>query len=161
MRFFHQFQRLNHDLALDSATRLSLGPCNGDVNSLLECKFSSQTAFVLILQLPHSGHAIVAADNRSLIVSNLVDGIDVYSIPPIRPTRSFQHPIHTNVPLVVASALGGVLVIVGSDDGSPRLFNVNTGLLCAVLRHAPCTSCLSVKRYFLTASFFSGPGSDC
>lgn len=30
--------------------------------------------------------------------------------------------------------------MVGSDDGSPRLFNNNTGLLCGVLRHAPGTS---------------------
>ena len=52
-------------------------------------------------------------------MSNLVDGVDVYSIPPLCPTRSFQHPIHTNVLLVFASALGGVLVMVGSDDGSP------------------------------------------
>jgi len=62
---------------------------------------------------------IVAADNRSLIMSNLVDGIDIYSIPPLHPTKSFQHPIHTNVLLVVTSALGGVLIMVGSDDGSP------------------------------------------
>ncbi|EDR13939.1 uncharacterized protein LACBIDRAFT_305165 [Laccaria bicolor S238N-H82] len=76
----------------------------------------------------------MAADNQLLIVTNLVNGIDIHSLPPGQPLRSFTHPIHLNVPLLVSSALQGSLIVVGGDNGSARVYDSCVGLL-TVLPH--------------------------
>ncbi|KAF8867435.1 hypothetical protein BD779DRAFT_1393473, partial [Infundibulicybe gibba] len=77
----------------------------------------------------------IGADQRSLIVSNLVDGVDTYAIPPRQPVRSFHQPIRHNVPLLVSSALEGSLTVVGGDDGSVRLYDQRLGILSSILHH--------------------------
>ncbi|EDR12897.1 uncharacterized protein LACBIDRAFT_323717 [Laccaria bicolor S238N-H82] len=71
----------------------------------------------------------IGGDGRTLIVSNLVDGVDTYSIPPREPLRTFCHPINQNVPLLVSAIPGSSLFVVGSDDGCPRLYDQRTGHL--------------------------------
>ncbi|KAF8886999.1 hypothetical protein BD779DRAFT_1395717, partial [Infundibulicybe gibba] len=77
----------------------------------------------------------IGADQCSLIVSNLVDGIDTYAIPPHQLVWSFRQPIHHNVPLLVSSALEGSLTVVGGDDGSVRLYDQRLGILSSILHH--------------------------
>lgn len=76
----------------------------------------------------------MAADNQLLIVTNLVNGINIYSLPPGQPLRSFTHPIRLNVPLLVSSALQGSLIVVGGDNGSARVYDSCLGLV-TVLPH--------------------------
>jgi WD40 repeat protein len=82
-----------------------------------------------------SGDMALSSDNRSLIVSNLVDGIDIYTMPPRQPVRSYKHAIRVNKILQVSSALGGALTVAGSDDGTVRLFEQRTGQLYDQLSH--------------------------
>jgi len=77
----------------------------------------------------------LSSDQRSLIVSNLVNGVDTYTVPPRNPIRSFGHPIRDNKILQVSSALHGALTIAGSDDGCVRLFEQRTGPLYSQLPH--------------------------
>ncbi|RDB22826.1 hypothetical protein Hypma_010168 [Hypsizygus marmoreus] len=88
-------------------------------------------------QLPtRIGNASLSIDERTLTVSNLKDGIDTYSLPPRQPLRSFRHPISSNVPLSVCSTQDGALMLAGSDDGSPRLFDLRLGSLTQTLPHS-------------------------
>lgn len=94
---------------------------------------SSRAGAILTLHL--SGHATITPDARTLIVSNLKDGVDTYSIPPRQPLRSFRHPVRCNVPLLVTTALQGDIVISGGDDGDVKIFEQRSGQLSTHLRH--------------------------
>lgn len=87
-----------------------------------------------------SGYATFSTDQRSILVSNLVNGVDAYVIsamsPVLQHARSFPHPIRCNVPLLVTSALQGAWVIGGSDDGTVRIFDQRSGDLVKCLQHA-------------------------
>ncbi|RDB29242.1 Vegetative incompatibility protein HET-E-1 [Hypsizygus marmoreus] len=88
-------------------------------------------------QLPtRIGNAALSVDERTLIVSNLKDGIDTYSLPPRQPLRSFRHSISCNVPLSVCSTLDGALILAGSDDGYPRIYDQRLGTLSQTLPHS-------------------------
>ena len=88
-----------------------------------------------------SGYATFSQDQQSLLISDLVNGIDTYSIsnvsPGVSPTllQSFHHSIHSNVPLQVTSGMQGNWVIGGSDDGSVRIFDQCSGDFLKCLRH--------------------------
>lgn len=82
-----------------------------------------------------SGYCIAGGDGRSLIVTNLKDGVDIYSLPPGQPLRAFKHNIARNVPLTVSSALGGSIIVVGSDDGHARVYDPHLGIMVCVLQH--------------------------
>ena len=131
---------LNFDTSLTvqivSVRRLNLGPRNGASNSLQEC-MSPFIVLGISLNSPR-GHAAIGGDGRTLIVSNLVDGVDTYSIPPKEPLHTFCHTINQNVPLLVLVVPGSSLFVVGSDDGCPRLYDQRTGHLSNVLRHGKC-----------------------
>ena len=77
----------------------------------------------------------------TLLISNLVNGIDSYSITGVSPglspklIQSFRHSIRVNVPLQVTSAMQGNWVISGGDDGSVRIFDQRNGELLKCLRH--------------------------
>lgn len=82
-----------------------------------------------------SGHAILSDDARMIFTTNLVDGIDAYTIPPSQPVRSIRHLIKNNVPLQVNSALQGAWIITGSDEGAVRIYDQRTGQLLDCLPH--------------------------
>ena len=82
-----------------------------------------------------SGAATISGDGGMLIVSNLVNGVDTYAIPPQEPLRSFRHSINRNVPLLVSSPIGSSLIVVRSDNGHPRIYDHHTGNLSASLPH--------------------------
>lgn len=131
---------LNFDTSLTvqivSVRRSNLGPRNGASNSLQEC-MSPFIVLGISLNSPR-GHAAIGGDGRTLIVSNLVDGVDTYSIPPKEPLHTFRHTINQNVPLLVSAVPGSSLFVVGSDDGCPRLYDQRTGHLSNVLHHGKC-----------------------
>ncbi|TEB39420.1 WD40 repeat-like protein [Coprinellus micaceus] len=70
----------------------------------------------------------LAAPNKTLAVSNLSDGIDIYSTPPSRLLDTHQHPVRQNYRLQMASFYGGAFVAVGSDSGKPRIYSRTGGL---------------------------------
>jgi WD40 repeat protein len=78
-------------------------------------------------------------DQQSILISNLVNGVDRYEISAVSPAmhqqQSFKHSIRSNVPLHVASALQGRWIICGSDDGSVRIFDQRTESIIKSLRH--------------------------
>ncbi|KIJ95004.1 hypothetical protein K443DRAFT_109531 [Laccaria amethystina LaAM-08-1] len=76
----------------------------------------------------------MAADNQLLIVTNLINRINIYSLPSGQPLQSFTHPICLNVPLLISFALQGSLIVVGGDNGSAQVYNSCLGLL-TVLPH--------------------------
>lgn len=84
-----------------------------------------------------SGHAVVVASERILLVSNLLNGIDAYTLPPTRAIKVFQQHIRYNVPLLVTSAKDGELVVVGSDDGLVRIYDYRSGTVLQELHHGP------------------------
>ncbi|KAJ3551974.1 hypothetical protein NP233_g12978 [Leucocoprinus birnbaumii] len=93
------------------------------------------------------GFAALGCLQRTLLVSNLATGIDVYDLPPLKdskPIRMFRHVIRKNVPLLVVSALGDSLAFAGSDDGSVRVFDQQTGSLITTLRHGPIGTLVQV-----------------
>ena len=63
--------------------------------------------------------------------------------------QSFRHPIRTNVPLQVTSAMQGNWVISGSDDGSVRIFDQRSGELLKSLRHS------DGMRQFVSSLFYT------
>lgn len=104
----------------------------------------------LVTHIP-SGYATISQDQRSLLISNLVNGIDSYTIcgvsPGLSPTwvQSFRHPIRSNVPLQITSAMQGNWVISGSDDGSVRVFDQRSGELLKCLHHGDGTQCQNAR----------------
>jgi hypothetical protein len=94
----------------------------------------------------------LSSDQRSLVVSNLVSGVDTYTVPPRQPIRLFAHPIRENQALHVSLALQGALTIAGSDDGCVRLFEQRTGLLYHQLPHGNGEFRKCVKTMCLTVT---------
>jgi hypothetical protein len=114
---------------------------NGPRKFLLGCKsvpFAIPTK--ANVHLICSGYATFSTDQRSILVSNLVNGVDAYVISAVSPVlqhaRSFPHPIRCNVPLLITSALQGAWIIGGSDDGTVRIFDQRSGDLVKCLQHA-------------------------
>ncbi|KAJ3560240.1 hypothetical protein NP233_g10969 [Leucocoprinus birnbaumii] len=83
------------------------------------------------------GYAAVGCAKRTLLVSNLATGIDVYDLPPSNPIQMFCHVVRKNVPIIVASALDDSIAFAGSDDGNVRVFDQQTGVLATILHHGP------------------------
>lgn len=107
----------------------------------------------------HSGHAEFACDQRTLLISNLVYGIDAYEIltDPItlRNQQSYWFAIRNNVPLQVTSAMQGSWVITGSDDGLVRIFGQRSGDIIQCLRHGDSKSVLHASLLVLIIIFSS------
>lgn len=78
-------------------------------------------------------------DQRLILISNLINGVDRYEISSVSPAlqqqQSFKHSVRLNIPLHVASALQGRWIICGSDDGSVRIFDQRTETIIKCLRH--------------------------
>lgn len=74
-----------------------------------------------------SGHAVIAPDGDTLIVSNLEKGVDVYSLPPEKIPVQIPHKSlirKTNqrgIPLLVSAS--GQIVVAGTDCGIAQVFS--------------------------------------
>lgn len=72
-----------------------------------------------------SSNAII--DGNFLLVSNLKDRVDKYTIPTLQHVQSYSHVILRNIPLQISIAREAGLLFVGGDDGFARAFDYNTG----------------------------------
>ncbi|KAJ3500305.1 hypothetical protein NMY22_g19299 [Coprinellus aureogranulatus] len=70
----------------------------------------------------------VTGNPDRLFVSNLLDGLDVYTMPPMRLIKTHRQPIKQNFRLQLASLCDGEFVAVGSEAGTPSVFNPVGGL---------------------------------
>jgi hypothetical protein len=61
------------------------------------------------------------------MVTNLMDGIDEYSIPTLEHIRTFPHTIVHNVPIQVSITLESGWIVTGGDDGFARIYDGRNG----------------------------------
>jgi WD40 repeat protein len=89
----------------------------------------------LNLLKPHdSGFSFV--DGDSLFISNLSNGVDLYSLRTMQRLRHYEVPVTINVPFQVALARQNFdRVVVGSVDGTVRVYDRATGELVHCLGH--------------------------
>ncbi|TEB39415.1 WD40 repeat-like protein [Coprinellus micaceus] len=78
----------------------------------------------------------VLREGGELFVSNLKDGMDVYTFPPRAiPVRNARFHIDRNFPLDVAVATSGEFAVIGGEDGHARIYNTHLGVMDALLPH--------------------------
>ena len=81
-----------------------------------------------------SGFSFV--DGDSLFISNLSNGVDLYSLRNMQRLRHYEAPMSINVPLQVALARQNFdRVVVGGVDGAVRVYDRTTGELVHRLGH--------------------------
>jgi hypothetical protein len=100
----------------------------------------------------YRGHSIVCSANGAieqyLFVSNLLDGLDQYTLPTMELARHYPYTIKSNFLMQIATTNQGRWVIVGGDDGFARVFDRSDGTLMQNLEHDE--SMLSVVPMFST-----------
>jgi WD40 repeat protein len=75
-------------------------------------------------------------DGDSLFVSNLSNGVDLYSLRTMQRLRHYEAPVTINVPLQIALARQNLdRVVVGGVDGAVRVYDRSTGELVLRLEH--------------------------
>ncbi|KAG2073506.1 hypothetical protein BDR04DRAFT_950903, partial [Suillus decipiens] len=74
-------------------------------------------------------------EGNFLLVSNLKDGVDKYTIPTFQHVQSYSHVILCNIPLQISVAWQAGLIFVGGDDGFAHVFDYNTGIYRGQLAH--------------------------
>lgn len=102
-----------------------------------------------------SGDATLEQDH--FVTTNLVDGIDRYSLSQMQLLRHYRQDVKVNVPLQVRLVNDGSWVVVGGDDSCAYVYKLQTGLLVQTLKHADGgriqTITVSVHLYFLSLMF--------
>ncbi|KAJ3554955.1 hypothetical protein NM688_g2835 [Phlebia brevispora] len=73
------------------------------------------------------GHAAVSPDERHLLVSNLVDGIDLYALPAVTPIRTIKQNLGVNSIFHVGFISGTSLAYCGGDRGCVNIIDITTG----------------------------------
>lgn len=74
-------------------------------------------------------------NGQRLLVSNLLNGLDLYSLPSMELERTFTHAITVNVILQVVITPQQEWVVVGGDDGFVRVFDLHSGNFLFSLLH--------------------------
>lgn len=92
-----------------------------------------------------------ALSGQRLLISNLLNGLDVYSLPAMQLERTFTHTISVNVILQLVVTSPQEWVVVGGDDGFVRIFDMHSGNFLFSLLHAERKSSGSVA-HFITNS---------
>ena len=69
-----------------------------------------------------------------MLVSNLEDGIDVYTLPPTRLIETHHHSTEENYRLQLATFFDGSFFAVGSATGTIPLYD-QAGRLCQTILH--------------------------
>ncbi|KZP10215.1 hypothetical protein FIBSPDRAFT_690704, partial [Athelia psychrophila] len=72
---------------------------------------------------------------QQLVISNLSNGLDLYTLPTMQLERTFTHTVAVNLILQVAIIPQRRWVIVGGDDGFIRIFNLDSGNFLFSLVH--------------------------
>ncbi|KAH7918994.1 WD40 repeat-like protein [Leucogyrophana mollusca] len=83
------------------------------------------------------GHASLSPDQRTLLVSNLSEGMDLYNLGQSRPIRSFKYTLDSeaNFPLEVSFLHEGAAVACGSPTGDVNIWDSATGEHRQTLTH--------------------------
>ncbi|KAG1853455.1 hypothetical protein DFJ58DRAFT_841638 [Suillus subalutaceus] len=84
-----------------------------------------------------------ALNGNYLLVSNLKDRVDKYTIPNLTHVQSFNHVILRNIPLQISVARQSGLLFVGGDDGFARIFDYTTGAYHGQLEHGSRGDCIT------------------
>ncbi|KAJ3526424.1 hypothetical protein NMY22_g10168 [Coprinellus aureogranulatus] len=99
------------------------------------------------------GHA-ARGQGGDLFVTNLRDGMDVYSFPPTPvPRRTIRFHIERNYPLTVAVSPVAGFAVVGGEDGHARVYDIRHGIVDSMLSHGNCTGIFGSRRRELTNPF--------
>lgn len=86
------------------------------------------------LNITHSGFSCIDGDN--LFISNLCNGLDLYSLRTMQCIRHYECPVTINVPLQLALARQVLdWVVMGGVDGIVRVYDCATGELVRQLKH--------------------------
>ena len=120
---------------LGAAIPSNLGISNGKRKSMVGCTFHYFRALLFLdIQLfHHSGDACL--DGHNLLVSNLCDGVDKYTVPTLHQSQSYPHNVLVNVPLQISVVQQTGMVLVGGDTGFAHIFNYHTSAFLNKLDH--------------------------
>lgn len=87
---------------------------------------------------PGSGRSCVSPDGKLVVVSNMYDGVDFYSIS----THAFSHTViyrvnpHMNSPIPVEFLPDGRAILIGGTYGSARMVDAQTSETIQLLPHS-------------------------
>src|ERR1700678_4587551 len=102
---------------------LNLGLIRRVVSFKRECKCIICIGFQCLLCMTYSKFSIL--DGDSLFISNLSNGIDLYSLCTMQRLRHYEAPVTINVPLQVALARQNLdHVVVGGVDGAVHVLGL-------------------------------------
>lgn len=88
------------------------------------------------LNVPHSGRSTISLDEKTLVVSNLYDGLDWYSIPNRAFSRAVPIRIVRNKPIPVLFIDNGNAIMVGGSSGAVRILDSRTAETMQTLDHS-------------------------
>ncbi|KAI5983722.1 WD40-repeat-containing domain protein [Pisolithus marmoratus] len=87
------------------------------------------------------GHAALSSDARWIALTNLEDGVDIYSLGKSYPDLQIKnHPTleDQNIPMQVSWLFDGAAIISGSTDGDVQIWATSTGEPLQILEHKGC-----------------------
>jgi len=120
---------------------LQIGVCEVEhrpPGSIHVCCAISQTLGRTIDVFPNSGRSCVSPDGKFVVVSNMYDGVDFYSIS----THAFSHTVvyrvnpHMNSPIPVEFIPDGQTLLIGGTNGSARIIDAQTSETIQLLPHS-------------------------
>ncbi|KAH7904754.1 WD40-repeat-containing domain protein [Hygrophoropsis aurantiaca] len=81
------------------------------------------------LMPPNRGYVSLSPDQRTLFVSNLSEGVDMYNLGQSWPVRSFKYAVDSqaNFPVEVSFLHNGAAVVWGSPTGEVNIWDAATG----------------------------------
>jgi hypothetical protein len=86
----------------------------------------------------YSGNSMLSPDGHSLLVSNLSDAMNSYSLDTLNATKSYRYTINPrmNFPLAVAYLKRGKYVTCGTHTGAVQIWDRESGEIFQVLEHS-------------------------
>ena len=85
-----------------------------------------------------------------LVVANLHNGVDIYSIPSVNLVQTFSFSIKVNALYKVCIASNG-WVVAGGENGCARLYDMQRGELLQMIQHSD-GECTPLPSYLLAHS---------
>lgn len=86
--------------------------------------------------MARSGRSTISLDEKTLVVSNLYDGLDWYNIPDRVFSRAVPVRIVRNKPIPVLFIDNGNAIVVGGSSGTARILDSRTAETIQSLDHS-------------------------